>query len=115
MAESDSWPGVNDDDVSSFCAEKSKYKLAQPVLDDEHRGASMMPNELVRYDLLPSFAHARTLHFKYVGNKSEVISLCRALDALLHLLVVDRAKDELPAEFLIHRVSDISTNERTWT
>lgn len=92
-------PGVSNDVVSNVWAGKSKSRLAQPALADEGRGTSMMRNAVAGYDTFLSFAHARIPHFKSLRNKADVLSLCRALDALFHSLGVERAKEELAAEF----------------
>lgn len=46
-------------------------------------------------------AQASTSHFKSVRNKAEVMTFCWELNAVFHLLNVNRAKDGLVAEFLI--------------
>lgn len=116
LDESDLVSKENDNAVSAFLAEKYEYKFAQPALADGRGRRSMTLNALVWYDTFSSFAHARTKHFKYVRNKSEVMSLHRKLDALFCSVGVHRAKDELAAEFLIRRASAILTNgwKGTW-
>lgn len=51
-----------------------------------------MRNALVEYDKSSSFARARMLCLKSVRNKSKVMSLCQALDAVFHSMGLDRQK-----------------------
>lgn len=103
--------GMSDDVVSGFCDEKSEYKLAYPALANESRGESVTRNGLVGHDTFSSVGHDHTPPFRSVKNKSEVMSLCRTLDKLFHLLGAERAKRELALEFFIRRVSAILTVE----